>query len=63
MTVESLHITPARQVAERSLAPVDVERAWTAGRTLRLEEAVSAARGLRRRQAVSVASPGPMRVD
>jgi tetratricopeptide (TPR) repeat protein len=45
--VEELHIEPARSAARRYLDPVELERAWTDGRTLDLEAAVGAARQLR----------------
>lgn len=47
LTVQDLHITPAREAARRSLGRVACEAAWAEGREMDLEDAVSAARSLR----------------
>jgi tetratricopeptide (TPR) repeat protein len=47
LTVQDLHITPAREAARRSLGRMACEAAWAEGREMDLEDAVSAARSLR----------------
>ena len=47
MSIEDLRITPAREVAHRSIGRAAAERAWSDGRSMQLEEAITAARSLR----------------
>ena len=47
MSIEDLRITPAREVAHRSIGRAAAEPAWSDGRSMQLEEAITAARALR----------------
>jgi predicted ATPase/DNA-binding SARP family transcriptional activator len=56
MELEPLEIEDARTVASRLLDPDDLERAWTEGRTMTLEQAVDYAREIER---LVSSQPGP----
>ena len=47
MSIEDLHIEPARTAAARLLEPTELEQAWADGRALCLQQAIDAARLLR----------------
>ena len=47
MSIEDLHIEPARSAAARLLRDAELEQAWSEGRALKLQEAIDAAQSLR----------------